>query len=770
QAASAYGQAGEVFDFIYGLHPNSPTGGCVVQRSFEDDLRGTAGVGAVNVHVASDRASAEGVFELLQKQKQREQERREKGREGWPSGVLIIDGIALLFLRDRLEELRRSRRVMAGFIHSPFSEPFYREEAWLTAAVPEHVLMGGHGAALHAEESRLFGLFDRIIAVGAPCRSLLTAGYGVAEDAIVVLEPTLATLPTATVTAAAVAAAVDVDVSVPPAGPAEVRGPTESPPRFVSVGTLCPRKGQLSLIASLRVACAAHPKELGGSVLTLIGGDGGDPSYVEAVRSAASAVGDCILSGADGEGNGRVGLLEVRLLGPLSHGETLENVRASDAFLLNSSLESWAIAPVEAALRGVPVLSTRVGLLTRVLPLESTIWVGSGRAEQEQETDGVTRYGTGLASSSDWEKALVRFTRARRRYKSRAECAVPDLTRRISQAAGGSRAQAVQAIMKTATERRTSTFECSTIVADDPNLSNGCAYPFEGAAAIEQERVRRATVTNALACVCATCVSISGVGGAAGGLVALVAAQCCLIFSLAPPCSPANLVTIFRSFIPPAVVWFMAGSDFVKVAMADVSLFGLLFVLLDVVDGVLARRSKTGPTRVGAALDVESDSIAVLFLSLAASRKAWSGGFIAGVLRYLFVLATGARELPPSPIGPAGRWFAKVAALASVVALAASIGNCTSTDSDPEYDGCGGSGSRGGHATSSVWQGWGEGWTQGGMDGSSPFLCAAGVAVLCASFSVDFFQIWVLLPRAAAASPDRTYESTSGGNLMANGD
>lgn len=44
-------------------------------------------------------------------------------------------------------------------------------------------------------------------------------------------------------------------------------------------------------------------------------------------------------------------------------------------------------------------------------------------------------------------------------------------------------------------------------------------------------------------------------------------------------------------------------------------------MLLDVVDGILARRSKSGPTRVGAALDVESDSIAVLFLSLAASRK-----------------------------------------------------------------------------------------------------------------------------------------------------
>lgn len=61
-----------------------------------------------------------------------------------------------------------------------------------------------------------------------------------------------------------------------------------------------------------------------------------------------------------------------------------------------------------------------------------------------------------------------------------------------------------------------------------------------------------------------------------------------------------------------------------QLTTADVSVFGLVFVLLDIVDGALARRSKTGPTRVGAALDVESDSMAMLFLSLAASRQVGS--------------------------------------------------------------------------------------------------------------------------------------------------
>ena len=65
-----------------------------------------------------------------------------------------------------------------------------------------------------------------------------------------------------------------------------------------------------------------------------------------------------------------------------------------------------------------------------------------------------------------------------------------------------------------------------------------------------------------------------------------------------------------------------------QVEAADVSVFGVVFVLLDVVDGALARRSKSGPTRIGAALDVEGDSLAVLFLSLAASRKVSQRGSV----------------------------------------------------------------------------------------------------------------------------------------------
>lgn len=119
------------------------------------------------------------------------------------------------------------------------------------------------------------------------------------------------------------------------------------------------------------------------------------------------------------------------------------------------------------------------------------------------------------------------------------------------------------------------------------------------------------------------------------------------------------------------------------------------------------------------------------------SYQAWYGGSIAGILRYVFVLATGARALPPSPIGPAGRWLAKYAALASVVALILSIG----TGGAHEHDG----------APAEV-TGSGGGWMGKGGWGPSPFLCGAGVAVLCASFSVDFYQILFVVPRQAAVA------------------
>ncbi|CAN0564191.1 unnamed protein product, partial [Ectocarpus sp. 12 AP-2014] len=185
-----------------------------------------------------------------------------------------------------------------------------------------------------------------------------------------------------------------------------------------------------------------------------------DPAYAEAVRAAAAAAtagaGDESRGGAKGEGSGR---LEVRLLGPLPREETLEHVGASDALLLNSCSESWAVAPVEAALRGVPVLSTRVGWLAQSLPAESTIWVGSGRAGRGHDSDGgdgivADGDGVGLASAAEWGQALLRFAHARQRLRIEAERAVPGLAERFCRAvAADTRGQAVRTLIETTTGR-----------------------------------------------------------------------------------------------------------------------------------------------------------------------------------------------------------------------------------------------------------------------------------------------------------------------------
>lgn len=224
--------------------------------------------------------------------------------------------------------------------------------------------------------------------------------------------------------------------------------------RFSSVGKLCSRKGQLELVEAFKAVCASHPKELGGSVIALIGGDRDDPAYADAVRAAAVAP-----APAEASRDGGGGQSDVRLLGSLPHDKTLEVVAASDAFLLNSCLESWAVAPVEAALRGVPVLSTRVGTLDQTLPPEPTIWVGAGRqaggvggkpttSRSGENADGDVE--GALASVGDWKKALLHFAKDQRRLKIEAARAVPSLVRRFGQAAMGSRARAVHMLLETA--------------------------------------------------------------------------------------------------------------------------------------------------------------------------------------------------------------------------------------------------------------------------------------------------------------------------------
>ncbi|CAM9610314.1 unnamed protein product [Sphacelaria rigidula] len=131
--ASIITKTSDEVDLVYGLPPDSTTGGCVVQRSFEHDLR-TAGA-TVRTYVGSTLQSAAAVYRTLM-DGDREHDNEATNR------VLLVDGIALLFLRDKLQALRdgggggnsrssTGRRFLVGLVHCPIGKRFYRQEPWL---------------------------------------------------------------------------------------------------------------------------------------------------------------------------------------------------------------------------------------------------------------------------------------------------------------------------------------------------------------------------------------------------------------------------------------------------------------------------------------------------------------------------------------------------------------------------------------------------------------------------------------------------------------
>ncbi|CAM9610385.1 unnamed protein product [Sphacelaria rigidula] len=241
--------------------------------------------------------------------------------------------------------------------------------------------------------------------------------------------------------------------------------------------------------------------------------------------------------------------------------------------LSSSALCKSCGCPVEAAFLGIPVIFTRVGAQVQSLPSESTIWVG--REEVDEEEDGqanvATNVGGSLASVSDWDAALVCFARFRSELKAEARRARPELEQRFGKAAlARSRTRTVQVLLRpkppgdtqelfsslspssraTPPVKRTADYESS----EKEYAASAGGSGVEGAAMEEKERVRRATVMHALACVCAGVLSLYRTGGGLGALGGLVSGQALLLVSLAPPMSPANVVTIVRGFIPPAVV------------------------------------------------------------------------------------------------------------------------------------------------------------------------------------------------------------------------
>jgi phosphatidylglycerophosphate synthase len=122
-----------------------------------------------------------------------------------------------------------------------------------------------------------------------------------------------------------------------------------------------------------------------------------------------------------------------------------------------------------------------------------------------------------------------------------------------------------------------------------------------------------------------------------------------------PGSGAANRVTLGRSALVLSIAALALQPDVAAPGLrAAVVLLGAVALLLDGVDGWVARRTGTG-TPFGARFDMETDAFLILALSILAWRAGPVGPWIMGIgaLRYLFVAAGKVwpvleRELPPS--------------------------------------------------------------------------------------------------------------------------
>ena len=101
---------------------------------------------------------------------------------------------------------------------------------------------------------------------------------------------------------------------------------------------------------------------------------------------------------------------------------------------------------------------------------------------------------------------------------------------------------------------------------------------------------------------------------------------------------PADLVTLVRATLACGVAALVADSFLTQPAVPAIVVLSTLALVLDVVDGWVARRTRTS-TAFGARFDGEVDAFLILVLSVYVSRSAGAWVLALGLARYLFAVA-----------------------------------------------------------------------------------------------------------------------------------
>ncbi len=169
--------------------------------------------------------------------------------------------------------------------------------------------------------------------------------------------------------------------------------------------------------------------------------------------------------------------------------------------------------------------------------------------------------------------------------------------------------------------------------------------------------------------------AVSVVGAVAGlgyGFVVVALLAGALVRSGATTMGPADLVTLARAALVGGVAALVADSFGGSVPVVALTALALLALLLDGVDGRVARSTGT-VSAVGARFDMEVDSVLVLLLSVyvAASLGPWV--LAVGSAHYVLVVARRGLSWLRSPVPPR-YWCKVVAVVQGVVLLAATAG------------------------------------------------------------------------------------------------
>jgi len=131
---------------------------------------------------------------------------------------------------------------------------------------------------------------------------------------------------------------------------------------------------------------------------------------------------------------------------------------------------------------------------------------------------------------------------------------------------------------------------------------------------------------------------------------------------------PADLVTLLRSALVGGVAALVADSFSRSVPPAALVILAGVALLLDGVDGRVARRTGT-VSEVGARFDMEVDSVLVLLLSVSAARSLGVWALAIGSVRYVRLVAGRLWPWLRRPVPP--RYWCKVVAVVQGVVLTA---------------------------------------------------------------------------------------------------